>query len=277
MKVRVPASTANIGPGFDCFGLALNIYDYIEIVEGEPEDNLAYRSFKKAFQYAGISAPKVMCSISGDIPSSRGLGSSAACIIGGLSLANKYMGDILSEDEILSLAYEIEGHPDNIVPALKGGFHISYLADGRIKSTTVKVPEVLNFVIFIPDFKLSTEDARRALPQYLTYNDAVYNISRAAILVKSFITSDISLMKDAFNDKLHQVYRFPLVPGSQEIINVLEDHGCIGHFLSGSGSSIIGVFDKQPVLNDLQAEICALEHNWIVKSAKLDEIGTEII
>lgn len=277
MKVRVPATTANIGPGFDCFGLALDIYDYVETFEGEPEENLAYKAFKKAFHYAGISVPKVGCRIYGDIPQSRGLGSSAACIIGGLMLANNHMGNVLHETELLNLAYEIEGHPDNIVPALKGGFHISYIEDAEIRSTKISIPKGLNFVIFVPDVRLSTEEARRILPKYIAYGDAVYNISRAAILIKSLITSDIHLMKDSLSDRLHQPYRFPLIPEADKIVDIITEHRCVGYFLSGSGSSIIGIFERMPELNILQSEVSKLKCRWEVKTARIDGAGAEVI
>ncbi|TZE83189.1 homoserine kinase [Calorimonas adulescens] len=274
MRVRVPASTANLGPGFDCFGLALDIYDFVELRYGEPEDNLAYLAFRKALEYKGMEIPTgLRCSIYGDIPASRGLGSSAACIIGGLILANKYMDDTLSEDEILSIACEIEGHPDNVVPALKGGFHISYLDGGKIKSTQVPVPDNLIFAIMVPEFPLSTERARAVLPRSISYADAVYNISRASLLIKSFVTSDFSLMKEAFNDRLHQPYRLPIIPEARKIMDMFKASGCLGYFLSGSGSSIIGVFDNKIDANKLVKGLNGLKGGWQMRTARPDKDG----
>ncbi|KEI06789.1 homoserine kinase [Clostridium botulinum] len=261
LKVKIPATTANLGPGFDSFGMALDIYNEICIEEIEYgfeilqegkvseiplEDNLIYTSFvsilkKYNYKYKGFKIDLTKC----NIPISRGLGSSAACIVGGISAANKVMGNIMSVDDIIKEGVRIEGHPDNIVPAVVGGMTISIMDKDNIIYSNVTVPQNLMVFVMIPDFKLSTEDARNVLPKNYTRKDCVFNISRAAMLVNIMNNGELDKLRICVQDKIHQEYRKSLINGMNNIFVKAKEYGSLGEFISGSGSTLIAIIDKE--------------------------------
>jgi homoserine kinase len=270
--IKVPATSANVGPGFDCLGIALGLYNELEYelkgnpgdieidLEGEGKnllskgkDNLVYYSFKKVFEKKGKEAPGIKIKQINRIPLSRGLGSSSAAIVSGIVLASQLLEKPLSEKEMLNIATEIEGHPDNVAPALLGGFVVSFKENDDIISKKIKVPEEVSCTVIVPDFHLSTKDSRGVLPEKVTMGHAVFKISRAALLVSSLITEDYDLMRYAFADKLHQNYRAPLIPGLIEVIDEAEKMDILGTTLSGAGPSII-IYHK----NDSQFDLDGL-------------------
>jgi len=254
VKVQVPATTANFGPGFDCLGASLGMYNFIDMefadrpevyVKGEgieeiplDEINLVYQAACKVLKRANINrALKIV--LENHIPLARGLGSSAACIAGGLMAANQLAGDVLESSELVQIGTEMEGHPDNIVPAMFGGFCLSMVHENKIIYKTFPVPFWLRFVVCIPDFELKTEDARKVLPKTVIFEDAVYNTSHTAMLVAAMAQGDLSHMNVFCQDKLHQPYRSHLIPGMDKILQTVNEKGAFAGFLSGSGPTII--------------------------------------
>lgn len=256
VEVRVPASTANLGPGFDAVGMALELFNVVRMgttttgleitVLGDSRDqpldwtNLVARSAAALFEETGLPVPGLRIHVHQRIPVSRGLGSSAAAIVAGLVGANALAGFPLTADDLFQLATEIEGHPDNVAAALFGGFVVS-VADGRHRLRHVKldVPSGLRLVVAIPDFHVPTELARRVLPGSVTLADAVYNISRTALLVASVASGRFDFLGDAMSDRLHQPYRAALVPGLDDVLAAAREAGALGAALSGSGPSVV--------------------------------------
>jgi homoserine kinase len=271
-SVNVPASTANVGPGYDVFGIALSLYNTISIQESEQfsikltgpkvddtlltdETNLVYQAIKKYYNHINKKCPVLDISVDCQIPLSSGLGSSSTAIAGAVAVANKYENDILTTDELVTLAWQIEGHPDNTTPAILGGFVISTITeDNKIAYKSLNWPEEWKILIAHPALKLSTMQARAVLPKQIPLNDAIYNVGRAAFLVSAVCTKDVQAMKVALNDRLHQPYRFKLVPGLESIITRLQHFDILGTVLSGAGPSICIITENnniQPVKDEI--------------------------
>ena len=258
IKVSVPATSANIGSGFDALGLAVTLYNTVTFEESEVldissadgtriprgETNLVYRSAKGLFDKVGKTMPPLKLVQTNAIPMARGLGSSSACIIAGLLGANRMLGDVLNTQELLTLATSIEGHPDNVAPALLGGLTSSVFEDGKVYSVKRNVDETLCFAAIVPDYKLLTEAARAALPKEVTHKDAVYNLSRAALIPAAFCEGRHDLLAIATEDKLHQPYRMPLMPGSREVFALAKQCGAKAVYVSGAGSTVMAVAER---------------------------------
>jgi len=257
IKVSVPATSANIGSGFDALGLAVTLYNTVTFEESEVldissadgtriprgESNLVYRSAKGLFEKVGKQIPPLKITQTNPIPMARGLGSSSACIIAGLLGANRMLGDVLNT-QLLTLATSIEGHPDNVAPALLGGLTSSVFEDGKVYSVKRNVDETLCFAAIVPDYKLLTEAARAALPKEVSHKDAVYNLSRAALVPAAFCEGRHDLLAIATEDKLHQPYRMPLMPGSKEVFDMARLCGAKAVYVSGAGSTVMAVAEK---------------------------------
>ncbi len=255
VSVRVPATSANLGPGFDCLGLALDLYarcDFellprgLEITgcreEDAGEDNLVYQAYVHTLKAFGLDAPGLRLHIDSDIPLSRGLGSSAACVVGGILGAAALHGLSLSDGETLKLASQLEGHPDNAAPAIYGGLRVSLTEDGRALSLPCAVHPGLRFLALVPDFELRTADARAALPQSVPLKDAVYNLSRTAFLLKALEAGDPELIRLAARDRLHQDARFRLIPGAAALKERMEESGAAACCLSGAGPTMLCLY-----------------------------------
>jgi homoserine kinase len=257
-KIKVPATTANLGPGFDILGAALNLYNFIElnpssenkiIITGSEadneipvgNDNLIYSSVLRVFQELGIAVPPLELKVEINIPLSRGLGSSSSAIVGGLVAANLFCGNQLSNERLLNIANEIEGHPDNVAPCLLGGLISSLCDNGKVYTQKIITGIDLSFVVLVPDFKLSTEKARQILPATVPFKDAVFNSSRLCFLINGFVFNNTEMLKVSLNDRLHEPYRGQLIPGFEEIKKCALDNGAIGSVLSGAGPSILAL------------------------------------
>lgn len=252
MIVKVGASSANLGPGFDCFGLAWRLYNAMEftpsgtlLIEGCDEryknaDNLAYAAYAAALAAAGRGAQPVRIRfLQSDIPVSRGLGSSAALIVGGVLAANELNALGLSGDELFSVASAVEGHPDNVAPALFGGLTASVMDGDRAVTARFALSAAWRFTVLIPDFELSTRLARSVLPASVARGDAVYNVSRSALLLKALETGDAGLLALGLQDRLHQPYRSPLIPGYDRAQALALELGAAGVCISGAGSTVL--------------------------------------
>ena len=256
VEVKVPATTANLGPGFDCLGMTLDLWNTVRIdrgmtgvrVTGEGADylgqtrrNLVTRAASTVFRKVGEPVPTFGLVCHNEVPVSRGLGSSAAAVVGGLLATNALCGDPLSPDELLELAVGIEGHPDNVVPALWGGCRVSVRDGDRLVTSRIPVPEGLRAVLFIPEQAMSTARARSVLPQQVSREDAVFNVGRAALLASALASGDLGALKTATQDRLHQPQRGTIFPAMRLIIRAALDAGALGAFLSGAGSTILAL------------------------------------
>ena len=291
IEVRVPATSANIGPGFDCLGVAVNMYNKFfveEIKEGlifegcedkfKNEDNLIYVAMKKCFDKIGYKPTGLRIKMESDIPVSRGLGSSAACVVGGIVSANELAGRVLNKKELLDLAVEVEGHPDNVNPAFCGGMTVSISDNKEIIYSKVKVSEGIKFCALIPDFTLSTEKARTVLPKSIDYKDGIFNVGRTAVMVSAVNNGDFHLIKYACKDKLHQDYRAKLIENFYSIKKQCEKLNSLGVFLSGAGPTIMVMIKEEEnyFSKNIKVFLDTLKNKWEVRELKIDNIGTII-
>ncbi len=252
--VKVPATSANMGPGFDSLGIALDIWNEVRISKGPfsikidgtgeeelPEDtsNLVYKSFSKVFEEIDEIVPEVKLSCTNRIPLTRGMGSSSAALIGGLMSGNAMAGSPLSTSEILNIGAKIEKHPDNVAPALLGGVQIGIYDQEKLITANVPFPEDLRVVLYVPNQVMPTDQARNILAPKVAREDAVYNIGRSALLVQSLVTGDLQNLKYATQDMLHQPQRQKQFFPMKNIIKAAMEAGAFGAFLSGAGSSIL--------------------------------------
>ena len=253
--IKVPATSANLGPGFDSLGLALDLWnettvtparDFALNVTGEGADrlasnrsNLIVRAAQTLADHVGRSLPPFHAECLNAIPLSSGLGSSAAAIVTGLLAGNLLLEEPLLKEEILNLASDMEGHPDNIAPALLGGLVVSTMHAGRVIAHPIPVGMEMCITVILPDFHLSTRQARAALPKKIPMRDAVHNISRAVLVTEAFRGGDLSLLGRVMDDSLHQPYRLPLIPGAQEAMDAARQAGAEAVALSGAGPSLI--------------------------------------
>ena len=250
----MPATTANLGPGFDCLGMALDVWNTVRLerggqgvtVTGEGADrlnrnegNLIYRAAQALFHHIGQPVPPLGLVCHNDIPLSRGLGSSSAAIVGGLVAANALCGNPASQEALLKLAIEIEGHPDNVTPALLGGCQVVVHNGDSIVTSGVPLPEGLGAVLFIPNMPMATAKARAVLPQSYSREDAVFNVGHAALLVNALATGNLELLKVATEDRLHQPQRQTIFPQMRLLFRAALQGGAYGVFLSGAGSSVL--------------------------------------
>ena len=259
IRLRVPASSANMGAGFDTLGVAVGLYNRIEVEEipfglevinknsqsfvPRDKNNLIYRAMLYLFNSVDYEPKGYRITQNSQIPMTRGLGSSSACIIGGMLAANIISGRTLSYKEIIHLAAKMEGHPDNVGPALYGGFCVS-LTDGDktiIKSTKLK--SNIKFAVIIPDFFVATKKSRGVLPSKLDFSDAVYNIGHASMFQAAMISGDMEALEIGVRDKLHQQYRKSYVDGMEDIFEKTYSLGSHATYLSGSGPTILSILD----------------------------------
>ena len=309
VSVKVPASSANIGPGFDCLGLALPIYNTITIEETvlpgtgieinimseeenidemvfdnipKDENNLVYKAVEMLYNSIGQVPSELKINIQTGIPIARGLGSSSSIIVGGLLAANKLLGDPADETALLAIATEVEGHPDNVAPAILGGLVLSSLEeDGSVSYFKMDWPEEWDLTVCIPDFELSTEISRSVLPKEVSMADANFNSKHLAMLIQAINKKDAKLMKLALKDKLHQPYREKLVPGMKDIMDAFKhEDGVLGCVLSGAGPSILVISHKYDVdkIKSTVKEIWEAQNISVdIRTLKVEEQGAIVL
>jgi homoserine kinase len=254
ISVRVPATSANLGPGYDAVGLALSLSMRISLdrapaptieVYGTGADLIsrgldhpAYRAASFVAEIVGESDAHFHLVQENAIPPTRGLGGSAAALVGGAVAANDLFGGQIAAPDLLNLVCELDGHPDNAAPALLGGLVIGTLTPGGVSAVRLE-PRDLKAVVAVPDFAVSTTAARRALPEQVPHRDAVFNVGRSGLLLGSLATGEYELLRVAMQDRLHQPYRSHLVPGLEDVIEAALANGAYGACLSGSGPTVL--------------------------------------
>lgn len=295
LKVKVPATTANVGPGFDSLGMAISLYNEIQVEEIQEgleievdginkdlidlnENNLVYKSMMKTFEKIGKTPKGLRIKQYNEIPVSRGMGSSAASIVGGIVAANGLYGSPLSKEELLNLAVEIEGHPDNVAPALFGGLVVSNQEGDKTHYVKAPIHEDLNFLAGIPDFVLSTKESRNALPKTISFSDAVFNVGKSSLLVAALFSGELDKLKVALQDRLHQPYRMKLNPLLEKFFIKAEKSDVKNIFLSGAGPTVMMLTgnkdsDEEKAFKEI---IDNISDKWTFKSLKGDNVGVRI-
>lgn len=257
--VQIPATSANLGSGFDAIGLALNYFNDIYFAEdaaadrisieieglGKGEittdfnDNMVGKAMQVVAEKCGRPLPAGTLTLVNKIPPGRGLGSSSAALVGGIVLADALLGAKMTQDEMLDMATALEGHPDNVAPALCGGLAISIMEGGKTMTNVIPLDDDLSFITVSPDVEVFTEDARAVLPAEIDYKSAVFNVSRVSFLVSSFVTKQYDRLQYGLQDKLHVPYRIGLIPGGESVLKAAVAAGALGATISGSGSTLI--------------------------------------
>lgn len=295
--ITVPATTANLGSGFDCIGMALSLYNQFEFslsnndkttfnVMGEgankislKEDNLLYQSFLSFYQHINLIPPAIDIKISINVPLARGLGSSATAIVAGLLAANYFSPQKLSQDDLINLAIAIEGHPDNVVPAFLGNCILSVGQENQWNFVPINCHPEIKFIVAIPEFELSTESARAVLPKQLSYGDAIFNIAHLGLLIKALETGNKIWLIEALKDKLHQPYRKGLIAGYDDVYQGVITANGYGMVISGAGPTLLALssnVDANNVINAMKNTWQNLGIKADVKCLNLDTQGAII-
>lgn len=259
VTVRVPATTANLGPGFDTLGIALKLHNQIAIRETDDATvervdamrghagalAMTREALEAFFRRSKVKPHGAQVEVKGDVPNTGGLGSSVTVRLGIVYALNELNGRPLSDTGILEVVTELEHHPDNAAPALFGGFVVSGIVDETIRYRRFSVPPSLKFIVCCPDFAVATEKARALLPKQVALRDAVENMKRTALITSIFATGEYSLLRGLFDDRLHQPYRKKLIPMLDNVIAAGVDAGALAGWLSGSGSSILCLTEQK--------------------------------
>ena len=292
LYIKVPATTANIGPGFDTLGIALTLYNKIKIKKSNNKifnwgstnldipnkENFILTSLDYTLKKYNKDLGYEIEAIEMNIPVSRGLGSSASSIVLGIYAAFYIMNKSFNKSEILNIATEIEGHPDNVAPAIFGGMISSIVTDKRIIYTKTKFPNNIKFNVLIPNFKLSTYEMRKVLPKEFSKEDCIFNISRVAVLINSLNNNELENLKVALNDKIHQPYRLNLIENGKSIFNFINKTNSLGYFISGAGPTLISLEKTENFSNNkeiLEKFLNSLENSWKVLSLDVDKEGAK--
>lgn len=296
IRVRVPATSANLGPGYDCMGLALGLYNYITVEEIEKglvidilddskrflaadERNLVYRSMMKVFEKTGYRVKGLKITLDNHVMVTRGLGSSSAGIVGGLIAANAMCHNRLAKDELLRLATEIEGHPDNVAPALFGGLTVTVMKKNGPRYIRADIKDDLRFAALVPDFFLQTKKSRTVLPRTVRHKDAVFNASRTALLTASLLTGQYDHLRTAVGDRLHQDYRRKLIPNMESIFRICYQNGAYATYLSGAGPTIVAMVDvkNRKFEEEVRARLRGRLREWHLYMLKADNEGATLL
>ena len=291
MRVRIPATTANVGCGYDSFGMALGYYNYIDCekakqatvqIVGEGarhlplnSQNIMLRAAQAVYDETECGPATLSLTAHNNIPLSRGMGSSSAAIVGGLYAANQILGGPLSVEKLLLLATKIEGHPDNVAPALLGGFTIVAYEGNNQRIKRLKLPQALKVVLAIPDFPVSTQKARSILPLKVKLADAVYNLSHAAFLAASLAEGDLQGFGNMLDDHLHQPYRFQLIPGGVAVAEAARAAGALGCVISGSGPTMVAFHNGGEELGMVIGETMMSSFEEHRVRAKIIQVATD--
>ena len=285
VTVRVPATTANLAAGFDVLGCALGLYNKISFTPADTlsfsgcpeefrnEENLAYVAYVSVWKHLKKEVPPVHIHIEADVPVCRGLGSSAALIAGGAMAANIMAGSPYSREELLAITTIIEGHPDNLAPALLGGLTASMMDGEKVYSVRYQPHAQLRFVALSPDFPLSTHEARSVLPKSVPYADAVRNGGYLAVLLRALEQGDEALISVALRDHLHQPYRRKLIHEFDAVEKLANKNGCHAVCVSGAGPTLLCITRDPAFAEKMREDVKSLKHGWTVRDLPVDHQG----
>ena len=291
VKITVPATSANLGSGFDSMGVALTLYNTVCMEEADhvhitslgqakiqtDSSNLIYRTVKKVYQLCGKKLSGLRMVEDSEIPKTRGLGSSSACVAAGILGANAMLNNPMGLEDIIDLAAKEEGHPDNSTPALVGGMVVAVLERGHVQYVKIPVAKKLCFAALIPEFLLETSRARAALPEQISHQDARFNLSRSALLAASLATGQLHNLKIAMDDRLHQPYRYGLIPRGKELVDQLYNEGALGACISGAGPTILAVGLGEDTSFQKKIQTVIQEYpGWSVLFLGCDEVGARV-
>lgn len=299
VRVTIPASTANLGPGFDTLGMAFQLYSTVEMkisdqfemelvgkeLQGIPTDksNMLYQVAAGLFKEAGQAVPDLFIRASSEAPLTRGLGSSAAAIVGALVAANYLAKEPFTREQLFAMATRIEGHPDNVGASMFGGIIVATMPeeDGApVPYVRFEPPSELQTLVIIPNFPLSTEASRNVLPDVYNKQDVFYNVGHSSLLVAALAQGRLDLLSQAMRDRLHQPYRAPLVPGLHDILNEATQHGAIGAALSGAGPTILCFFnsieDRERLLEFVDNVMNRHGLSYRTMELALDKLGVQV-
>lgn len=294
IRVRVPASSANMGAGFDTLGIALNLYSVLNVEETDAgleiitknhtgivhndKTNLVYRAMDRVFSEVGFTPKGIRIHQDSKIPMTRGLGSSSACIIGGMLAANVISKRQLKYNEILDLATDMEGHPDNVAPALYGGLCVSARIDNKTVTNSEKLCHSIKFAVLIPDFFVATRKSRGVLPDTVAFSDAVGNISSALMFYSALVKGDMKSLRYGVGDRLHQPYRKHYIDGFDEIFDMTYQSGSYATYLSGSGPTIMSIIDGDDFAfrSKMEQFFSDNAHKWRCMILECDNVGSVV-
>lgn len=293
IKIQVPGTSANIGPGFDAFGLALSIYNTFSFEEKsdgkltirgverkyQSTTNLVYRSMQMVFKKTDCHPKGLYIHSAVNIPISRGLGSSASCIVGGLFGANALCGNPLTTEELFDMAVTLEGHPDNVAPAIFGGLVVSMNDQGKNIYIKNEVHPCYEFFALVPDFNLATTDARKVLPKKITYSDAIHNLPRATMTYLALTNGSEEILKVSMKDRLHQPYRKKLIPHYDVITRKARDLGSLNTCISGAGPTILAInsVSNQNFETEMTRYLSEKMPGWQLLALTPDNKGVQIL
>ncbi|MEG0527385.1 MAG: homoserine kinase [Longicatena sp.] len=291
IKVKVPATSANLGVGYDCLGIALDDFAYVTfelldegvVITGCEEaycneDNLFYQAFLEGLRYMNKTVPGIHIHIDSNVPFARGMGSSATCIVAGIAGANALFQNPMNKYEIFDIATRMEGHPDNIAPAIFGGLCVSFMEGDTPNMIKYGIKKDMIMVTMIPDYEVSTKKAREVLPNTMSYQDAVYQMGRCAALAKALEIGNPLIIKKACVDKMQEPYRKALIPQYAQVKELCEEAGAITMFISGSGSTMIALSNEEEIANQIKITIENMFPTWSVRllHATYDGVQSEV-
>ena len=290
IKVRVPATSANLGVGYDCMGIALDDFATVsfEIIEKGlvitgceeaycNEDNLFYQAFLEGLKYMNETVSGIHIHVDTDIPYARGLGSSATCIVAGIAGANALFHNRMNKYEMFDIATRMEGHPDNIAPAIFGALCVSFMDNDKPNMIKYGVKKDMLFVTMIPDYEVSTKKAREVLPVTMSYADAIYQMGRCAALAKGIEIGNPMIIKKACTDKMHEPYRKKLIPEYEDVKAICAN--AISMYISGSGSTMIALTQEEEIAEQIVASVQASYPAWSIRilHATYEGVASEVM
>lgn len=290
INVRVPATSANLGVGYDCMGIALDEFASVsfEVIEEGVlitgceeaycnEENLIYQAFMMGLHYMKEAISGIHIHVDTVIPYARGLGSSATCIVAGIAGANALCKNRMNKYEMFALATRIEGHPDNIAPAIFGALCISFMDEGKPNMIKYGIKRDLLFITMIPDYEVNTKEAREVLPTSMYYTDAVYQMGRCAALAKAIEIGNPVIIKKACTDNMQEPYRKKLIPEYHAVKKICED--AITMYISGSGSTMIALTQDQEQAETITAKMSKQYPSWSIRilRATYDGVSCEVL
>lgn len=288
ITIAVPATSANVAVGFDTLGLALNYRatfifsqssQHLEISGTEAKyqtsNNLAYRAFAKGCEYLEQPVPNIKIDMDKTLPISRGLGSSATCIVAGLVAAGKWYKQAFNNQELIKLATEMEGHPDNVVPAILGGLQLSFIDDNnQPQVVSYHVADNLRLIAMIPNYKVNTDEARKILPTSLNYADAIHQVSHFGILIHGLESGNLAEIKLGMEDRMHEPYRSTLIPEFNQAKQIVNSHnGAL--YISGSGPTLMAIFDSHIHSKAFSNIASDTFSSWQIRPVEIDATGVQ--